>query len=214
MTHEHHIVVRRTARFYTTGGGEPSAVRQLLLVCHGYAQLAARFLSRFEPLADDSRLIVAPEGLSRFYLEHATRVGASWMTRDDRMAEIDDYLGFLDAVYEQACAPSVARGAALHVLGFSQGVATAARWVARHPGRARRLVVWAALLPPELELSGPWIDGLEIVLVIGARDELIDSTRWNEQEERLRNAGVALRSLRFDGGHVIDAGILRILATS
>src|ERR1051325_10016453 len=49
------------------------------------------------------RRLVAPEGLSRFYLsERATerRVGASWMTREDRLAEIADYLGYLDAVYD------------------------------------------------------------------------------------------------------------------
>ena len=45
------------------------------------------------PLDDGSRLIVAPEALSRFYLGEVSqrpaserRVGASWMTREDRPA--------------------------------------------------------------------------------------------------------------------------------
>ncbi len=219
MNREHHIAVRRTARYFTAGVEDATAAREVWLVCHGYAQLASRFLTRCEPLVDGSRLVVAPEGLSRFYLERAGaqpgRVGASWMTREDRLADIDDYLGFLDAVYEQVCAPAVARGAPLNVLGFSQGVATATRWVVRHPGRARRLVAWAALLPPEAPLiDAPWLQGLRLVLVRGTRDALADPARCAQEEERLRQAGVSFESVRFDGGHALDAGVLRTLAST
>ena len=36
---------------------------------------------------------MAPEGLSRFYLEgFSGKVGATWMTREDRLNDIDNYL--------------------------------------------------------------------------------------------------------------------------
>ena len=99
----HSLHVRRTARYYTIGPihGFP---RELWIVAHGYAQLARRFVKWFSPLDDGTRLIVAPEGLSRFYLDPVAerraqaepRVGATWMTREDREAEIADYVSYLE----------------------------------------------------------------------------------------------------------------------
>src|SRR5258705_7905505 len=92
------MTVSRMARYFTIGRPD----REVWFVLHGYGQLAARFLSRFEPLDDGGRLIVAPEALSRFYLTEDSaerRVGASWMTREDRLTEIEDYVQYLEAVY-------------------------------------------------------------------------------------------------------------------
>ncbi len=104
---ERHIRVARTARYYTLGS-PGTHLRELWLVCHGYRQLAGRFLPRFADLDDGTRLIVAPEGLSRFYLHdpaggHGKEVpiGATWMTREDRENEITDYVGFLDGVLDE-----------------------------------------------------------------------------------------------------------------
>src|SRR5712692_3984827 len=118
---EHRLAIARTARYYTLGALGP-ATRQVWFVCHGYGQLAGRFLRHFAPLDDGSRVIVAPEGLSRFYLtERAAerRVGASWMTREDRLAEIDDYVHYLDAVQTAVAASGHPAPAAVHALGFS-----------------------------------------------------------------------------------------------
>ena len=99
---EHHLAVTRTARYYQQG--ELSAqTRRVWFVCHGYGQLAAYFSRHFAFLAstDPGTVIIAPEGLSRFYLQgNGGRVGASWMTRDDRLHEIDDHVGFLNQLAE------------------------------------------------------------------------------------------------------------------
>ena len=78
-------------------------MRELWYVLHGYGQLAAPFLDDFRAIDDGTRLIVAPEALSRFYegdvqarLHKDAKVGASWMTREDRDAEIADYVAYLD----------------------------------------------------------------------------------------------------------------------
>jgi hypothetical protein len=100
---EGHIRVPRTARYHILG--DPAACAELWIVLHGYQQLAERFIRRFEPLPGlgRSRAVVAPEALSRFYVDQApgahgpeSRVGASWMTRADRQHEIDDYVEYLD----------------------------------------------------------------------------------------------------------------------
>ena len=93
---EHHLAVNRTARYHTLG--EPSAaLRQVWFVLHGHAQLSAFFIRHFAVLDDGTRLIVAPEALDRFYVDRTTftgagqaRVAATWMTKEDRLAEIAD----------------------------------------------------------------------------------------------------------------------------
>src|SRR5206468_3354730 len=75
--------------------------------------------------------------------------GASWMTREDRLHEIDDYVRYLDAVHAQ-----VASGKArVTALGFSQGTATACRWAAFGSARIDRLIVWGGEVPPDLDLG-------------------------------------------------------------
>src|SRR5690242_1913739 len=151
---EHHLSVARTARYFTLGSPGPGT-RELWLVCHGYGQLASRFLRPFSALDDGTRLIVAPEGLSRFYSDpnQHERVGASWMTREDRLTEIDDYVRYLDAVHAEVRSAGGGGTSRLVVLGFSQGVATACRWVARGSVPVERLIAWGGELPPELDLT-------------------------------------------------------------
>src|SRR5258708_18756313 len=97
---EHHIGVTRSARYFTLGDSS-RGVGEVWFVCHGYGQLASRFLEKLRVLDDGRRYLVAPEGLSRFYLSESPterRVGASWMTREHRLAEIEDYVRYLHAL--------------------------------------------------------------------------------------------------------------------
>jgi predicted esterase len=217
MLQEHHLTIPRTARYYTLGGQVP-APAEIWVVCHGYGQLAGRFLSRLETLDDGRRLIVAPEGLSRFYVDGtgpAAKVGASWMTREDRLSEIEDYVRYLDAVYEAACRPVAGAGAALTVFGFSQGTATASRWAVRCRRKVDRLVLWAGLLPPDVEPGAhrALLNALDLVLVLGDRDEFTGAAALAGQRAALESAAVRHRLVTFDGGHRIDADALRRLVT-
>jgi predicted esterase len=217
MPQEHHLTVPRTARYYTLGGQVRSPA-ELWLVCHGYGQLAERFLSRLDALDDGRRLIVAPEGLSRFYREGSgpsSKVGASWMTREDRLSEIEDYVRYLDAVYDAALRPVDGAGVTLTVLGFSQGTATASRWAVRCKRRVDRLVLWAGLLPPDVEPGAlqARLNALDQVLVLGERDEFTGAAALAGQRAALDSAAVRYRLLTFDGGHRIDADALRRLVT-
>lgn len=199
---EHVVTTSRTARYFTLG--EPGA-REVWFVCHGYGQLAARFLERFRPLEGSARRIVAPEGLSRFYLTEnpaERRVGASWMTREDRLHEIDDYVRYLDAVYADV-APGSAKVVAL---GFSQGTATVCRWAAHGASRIDRLIVWGGEVPPDLDV--PRLRGPGIALVYGTRDQFFTPKVVTATEARLREHAIAYELLSFDGGHEIDAATL------
>ena len=73
---EHHLTVARTAR-YQQLGELSAATRRVWFVSHGYGQLAAYFMRHFAFLAeaDPSTVVIAPEGLSRFYLK---ATAAAW----------------------------------------------------------------------------------------------------------------------------------------
>jgi predicted esterase len=222
MAAELRLSVRRSARCALLGTPSP-AVRDVWIVCHGYAQLADRFVRRFTPIATPARLIVAPEALNRFYLAGAAKgpgadaaVGATWMTREDRLAEIDDYVAYLDAVHAQVFTELQIHGAAGGVrciaLGFSQGAATVSRWAARTRARVERIVLWAGMLPPELEPAPDVFGGALLTLVSGTRDPHLAEPLRRAHESRLAEAKLPFESRTYDGGHDLDAAALVRLA--
>ncbi len=222
MSDERHITVRRTARYFTLGPADGSP-RQVWFVLHGYGQLASQFVRVFEPLDDGTRLIVAPEALNKFYLvgvdtmPAADRpVGATWMTREDRDNEIEDYIAYLDDLAAAALAPLRERGATprLVVLAFSQGTATAARWITRGTIRPSDVILWGGLLPPEIDFSAHTapLRQSSLHFVIGSRDQFVSDNRVTEEERRLREVNVPYRLVRYTGGHGIARDGLVALA--
>lgn len=219
---EHHLEVVRTARYWVVGG-EDEAPDEVWFVLHGYKQLARRFLHRFQPLADGSRRVVAPEALSRFYAEATpgrhgpgSVVGATWMTREDREHEIADYVRYLDRLADTVLA-TVTGTPRVVILGFSQGVATAARWSCLGRVRPHRLVFWGDFLPPDLPMERVrtrW-EGVDVVMVRGEGDRIFTDTEMGEREAAgLSAAGVEVRWIRYPGGHDIHQPTLQAVAAS
>jgi predicted esterase len=211
---EHHLTVARAARYYTAGSPSP-ALSEVWLVCHGYGQLAQYFLRHFAPLDDGSRLLVAPEGLSRFYLGEAARshtearVGASWMTREDRLNEIRDYVSYLDAVCGRVL-EGFRSDVRLVGLGFSQGVATVSRWAAMGRTEVDALVLWGERVPPDLDLetvAGRW-RGMPLVLVAGTEDPAAPPAVAEQERQRLAQWGIAAEVVAFQGGHQVEEDTL------
>lgn len=211
---EHHLEVSRTARYWTLG--DASEAEDVWFVLHGYKQLARRFLRRFEAIADRGRLIVAPEALSRFYADAepgrhgpSSVVGASWMTREDRLNEIRDYVAYLELVAETV----LESPRSVTVLGFSQGAAAAARWVTYGRVRADRLVLWAGFMPHDLELerAAEAFSRVELVLVRGSEDPALTAELAENERTALDGAGVGYRTVTYQGGHEIDREALGTL---
>lgn len=206
---EHHLSIRRTARFHTLGDADAAEV---WIVCHGYAQLARYFLRSFAPLDDGTRHIVAPEALNRYYYETApgvhtgdARIAATWMTREDRDHEIDDYIAYLDLLATHVARRDTHR---IIALGFSQGAATVSRWAARGSTRIDHVILWGSPLPPELDPSPTLLRGASLTIAIGESDDQIPHGEIERQDRRLRNAGMTYNLARYAGGHRIEAGAL------
>jgi predicted esterase len=215
---EHRLTVARNSRYFTRGAVAP---REVWFLCHGYGQLAARFLEKCAVLDDGQRYLVAPEGLSRFYLSERPgerRVGASWMTREDRLVEIEDYVRYLDRVYDDVFGSLDRAQVSVHALGFSQGAATVSRWAALGHARVDRLVLWGGELPPDLDLTRSRVverlRAARLTLVHGATDEYFTPKVVAGITARLDEHGISYRAVPFAGGHGLDDAILGSLATT
>jgi len=219
MLHEHHLTVERTARYYTIEPGEAGA-REVWFALHGYGQLAERFLRPFEALDDGTRMFVAPEALARFYLHPDPpptgmgHVGASWMTREDRLSEIADNVAYLDALARHVFRRVERERVLLRVVGFSQGAFAAARWAAQGTTSVDQLVLWGGSLPPELDVrEAPNLSRLPVLIVWGEGDKYYDATQVAHDERRLSEAGIACRVVTFAGGHQLSRELLQRIAT-
>lgn len=219
----HYLTVARTARYATTGA-DPADAARLWVVFHGYGQRASDFIAPFESVVPADTRIVAPEGLSRFYTEaprvdrgHLERVGATWLTRDDREHDLRDTIGMLHAVVaREAGAIIAARGVppTVGVLGFSQGVAMSQRWVAvaeQTPSLGGRGVIaqhvlWAGGLAHDVSdeaMRAAWAH-TEVHLVWGNRDAFATLEATNAQLVRVQTLAQRVTQHTFDGGHRLE----------
>lgn len=211
----HQLVVPRTARFVTSGNLR-GHIESVWFVHHGYGQLASEFLEKLQPLEEPNRLLVAPEALSRFYHKDNHTVGASWMTREDRLNEISDYIRYLDLVHDRIFQSLDQESVPQTILGFSQGAATAARWACQGKVKAKHLILWGELMPPELadETSLALLKSLRLTLVNGTHDPLVPEAALQEQRSRLNRNRIEFEEIRFKGGHRLDNEILSLLANN
>ena len=195
--------------------GEPGPfTRQVWFVCHGYGFLAGDFIKNFEALNEKEHLVVAPEGLHRFYLYGTGgKVGASWMTKEDRLKDIDDYILYLDDTYAEVMKTLDINKVKVTALGFSQGTATVSRWVLTGGSPVHRLVLWGGDFPPDIDwdAAARRLNHLEIQMIAGTEDPYLKNAALEKQSEQLKKYGVNFQIKTFYGGHEIHKGILASL---
>jgi predicted esterase len=214
---EKRIVFSFEGRYYKSSEITHST-KGIWFVLHGYGQLAQYFIRKFKVLEQKDICVIAPEGLSRFYLEQLenagrknNRVGASWMTRENRLTDISNYLEFLNSIYRTEVTDKTI---AVTVLGFSQGSATASRWVTEGKIDFDRLILWAGMFPPDMDFQNAYmvLKDKKVSLVYGNKDQFINDDRFAEMDLITRKLGVNVDKIAFDGGHDIDEPTLKTIA--
>lgn len=211
----HSLSTVRTGR-YAMLGARPHEARQICFVLHGYGQLATTVLKPFLSVVPADTCVVAPEGLSRFYREmprpdggHLKRVGANWMTSEARLDDIADTMNWLDRVHDEIM-PSVAAGAAVMVIGFSQGVAAATRWIARGRVKPDAFVVWAGGPAAEIDdiLMAERLRDASLLLVAGDSDPFVSAEAMESLRGRLRVWKLSFETIGFQGDHRMDTAVI------
>lgn len=198
------LEIRKKARFLSAGNEQAS---RLLIVMHGYAQLAEYFLRNFEFLAQNNYLVVAPEGTHRFYINGTSgRVGASWMTKDWREQDIADNMLYLESLLETLAENRTFEQISL--LGFSQGGATAARWLFHSKFKFHHFILWACVFPDDMSKN---LDSLKHKashshFVLGTEDEYFTD---NNQAALQRFQKLGFLTNSFEGTHRIHEDTLK-----
>jgi predicted esterase len=200
------LTIPKTARYFLSA--EPNAkVNEVVFVCHGYAQLANEFLEEFSSLQNEHRLFVAPEGLHRFYHRGGQdKVVASWMTKEDRLDDIADYIQWLDQCAADVllrCPPDVK----ITVLGFSQGAATVSRWAAFGMTQIDHLILWCGFFPPDLPTENR-AKCKSLTVVTASNDKYIDEATEKKNLTTIEALFTTYKHVRFEGGHELHAGTL------
>lgn len=194
------------ANYYQIGNSKNP--ERIWLVCHGYGQLASRFIKKFNPLDQNKNLIIAPEGLSHFYLDGLSgNVGASWMTKHNRELEIENQFSFLETLMISKIKASKAKRISL--LGFSQGGATICRWIAKSEIIFDDLYLWATIFPPDM--STDFLDktllGKNVGIFYGDKDPFLKNEHVAKTKQLLDRVP-QLKIVKFEGDHRVMPEVL------
>lgn len=177
--------------------------KEIWILFHGYGQLAEFFLRKFNSLFSEERIFVAPEATNYGYLQgFQGRVGANWMTKHERELAIENNHQYLNKLLDYILAeydeiPKV------NVLGFSQGAATASRWVGQVNARISKLVLWGGGFAHDLNIDklGDKFKNTSVFIVLGEQDEFITKESIQKQDELISVLDIQVRKYEYPGGH-------------
>jgi predicted esterase len=188
---------------------ETAGPAPLLVGFHGYAEDAEIQLERLHAIPGSTRwLCVSIQALHPFYQRSTNRVVANWMTRQDRELAIADNLAWVRTCLSTIAAewPTSPR---VVFTGFSQGVAMAYRAAVAAPdvaGVVAGVVAVGGDVPPEL--TPVELTRVSAALIArGTSDEWYTKEKFAEDERRLRDCSVNVRSLEFNGKHEWSAEV-------
>jgi predicted esterase len=198
------ISVSKKMRYYTLGNTEKAVT--LLIALHGFGQLSKFFIKKFDFLPENY-LILAPEGMHRFYLQgNSGRVGASWMTKEARELDIEENTIALKTLLKKV--KNEKQFSKIILLGFSQGGATAARWYFSDAEQFDHLILWASVFPPDLEKPALETNSKNY-FVLGDQDEYYSEPQQLSEIAAYKEIG--FKTIHFEGKHDIQQTTLKEL---
>jgi predicted esterase len=197
------IPVERSFRFREMRVGEE--IHRIMFVLHGYGQLAEFFIRKFDTPELSNTLVIAPEGMHRFYLQGSSgRVGASWMTKEWREQDISDNVNALNNLYHHVA--DRYPGIPVTVLGFSQGGATAARWVVAETVPCTHFISWASVFPPDVDPDVLHGISMKRSFCLGKDDPYFNEHEAQKTIDFYKSLNFEIHT--FEGKHDIEPSVL------
>ncbi|KUG05873.1 hypothetical protein [Solirubrum puertoriconensis] len=152
----HDFATTRTARYALLGEPGPG-IRSVWFCLHDADQSVADLAAQLTPIDTAERLLVLPEGLSRYTvpgnsMAEVPHIAAAWLApgSGDLLPDLTDLTAYLDALAEHIlaqCPPDVS----CTVLGYGQGAAAACRWLSGNRLNYERLILYAGVFPPDFD---------------------------------------------------------------
>jgi predicted esterase len=176
----------------------------LLIVLHGFGQVASEFINVFSPLPGRGIFVAAPQAPHQYYKNLAERrVGFSWLTRYERDQSIQDFAGYMEKFYALLSHAHRLDRNRIFVLGFSQGVSMAYRLWAHCKIPLAGLIACGGDLPPDVGEQLQFVNPLQILLVHGRRDQIVPPAKAREAQSQLASHSIPVDLFEFEGDHLI-----------
>jgi len=194
---------------YSTLNKLTSKTKNVWFVCHGLGFLSRYFIQYFNELNPEENYIIAPQAQSKHYLKNQYKhVGATWLTKEKTQKNIPNVLNYLDSVYKAENIPSDLN---FIILGFSQGVSVATRWIAHRTIKCDTLVLYAGKVPREFS-EDDFKHIPNIKFIIGDKDEYVTpGVLENEKEYSDVLFGKRIEYISFDGTHEVKRELINDL---
>lgn len=200
----------RVTHPYETLGSRSRDTRRVWLVFHGIGFLSRYFLKYFEHLDPAENYIIAPQAPSLYYLDKTYRhVGASWLTREHTMRNMENLLTYLEALWRRESLDQVP---GLVLMGYSQGVSVLCRWVALRKRVPGRIILYGGRVPEGL--SGTDFAHLPqdtpVEVFEGDADPYLPASTRQERHQHLKECfGDRLEIQPYEGGHELQPELIR-----
>ena len=149
MFNKHNISFEFTSS-YITYNKLTNKTENIWIVFHGYGQLSKYFIRRFDVLEGDKNYIIAPQGLSKFYVdEDFKNVGASWLTKEDKESDLLNQQKYLIKLMDELKSKIDFSKIKINLFGFSQGVSAFTRLLINYNMKIDNIIIWAGWVPNE-----------------------------------------------------------------
>ena len=210
MENEVKSVSYTTTNTYNTLNQISAKTKNVWLVFHGIGFLSSYFLRYFEELDPDENYIIAPQAPSKYYLKNEYKhVGASWLTKVDTQQEMKNLIAYLNKVLK---AEKIPENIHFIVLGFSQGVSIATRYLAKTKLKCDQLVIYAGSIPNEMEPSDVSYlieNTTEVTCIVGSHDAYLTEERMQLEHQKIARLfqGKA-KQIIFEGGHEMKKEVI------
>jgi len=195
-------VAYQSKNSYSTLNSLTKTTKNIWLVCHGIGYLSRYFLKYFDELNCEENYVIAPQAPSKYYLGSSYKhVGSSWLTKENTAPEIENILNYLDGILATEKLPSDLN---LIVLGYSQGVSIAARYVAKRQLKCNQLIFVAGGIPKELTTDDFTFlsNKTKVSFIYGDKDEYLMTSYLDEATKRFYELfGNDAKIITFEGKH-------------
>ena len=197
---------------YITYNKLTDTTENIWIVFHGYGQLSKYFIRRFDVLDSEKNYIIAPQGLSKFYVdEDYKNVGASWLTKEDRGSDLLNQQKYLIKLMDELKLKIDFSKIKINFFGFSQGVSALTRLLMNYNMKVNNVIIWAGWVPDEFfNINKDVLKDTNLFFVVGNKDKYYNNPiikGYLKKFKKILNKEIDYSV--FDGGHIVDRKVLK-----
>ncbi len=211
MTQVEKEISYTTTNSYSTLNTLTKSTKTVWFVCHGMGYLSRYFLNYFKQFDANENYFIAPQAQSKYYIPPKSKyVGASWLTKENTVKETENVMRYFDAVFEVENIPNNLN---FVVLGYSQGVSVAMRYLAKRKLQCSHLYIHSGGIPKELTPEDFSYLSTKVSLIYGTEDEYLNEERIASEIQRAKSLfGDTVSIHPFEGKHVVNVDLIKRLA--